>query len=238
MHNMKKRHMTRGTRTSLRDQVARVLRDEILSGGLKPGSVLNEKVLAERLGVSKTPVREALTLLDHEGLIQTLPRKGYFVSPVTIQDISDAFGLRMILESAAAEMAATKITNEEIEELSRLSSEFDSTENPTEQLDLNLRFHDYIGRLSGNDRLASLIRQLHLEMKRMIAVGWKVPGHAKLVSAFREHDARRAGEVMRDQILAVRDRASRLIAGGSPEPRPDQVVSKRSGGRNHRSGRR
>ena len=209
--------MTGGTTKSLRDQVADILRDEILSVRLKPGSILNEKVLAERLNVSKTPVREALALLDHEGLVQTLPRKGYFVTPVTIQDISDAFGLRIILECAAAEMAATKINDEDIEELSKLSSEYDSTENTNERIKVNLRFHHYIARLSGNERLASLVKQLHLDMERMNVFGFRISGHEKLLSAFRQRDPKRAAEVMREQILAVRDKAAQLIAFGSPD---------------------
>jgi DNA-binding GntR family transcriptional regulator len=86
---------------------------------------------------------------------------------------------------------------------------------------LNLRFHHYIACLSGNERLASLIRQLHLDMKRMNAAGWNVPGHAKLLSAFRERNPKRAAKEMRDQILAVRDEALRLNMVGSPATRPD-----------------
>ena len=99
--------LKRGRSTPLRSQVTEILRDAILSGQLAPGSVLVERELAERLGVSKTPVREALSLLDHEGLVQTVPRKGYFVSPITVQDVHNYFGLRLILECASAEMAAS-----------------------------------------------------------------------------------------------------------------------------------
>jgi len=73
----------RNGRDSLRSQAVGVLRDAILSGQLKPGAVLNEKELAERLGVSKTPIREGLSLLEHEGLVQTIPRRGYIVTPIT-----------------------------------------------------------------------------------------------------------------------------------------------------------
>ena len=93
---------------SLRSQAVVALRDAILSGQFKPGAVLNEKELAERLGVSKTPIREGLSLLEHEGLIQTIPRRGYIVTPITVQHIHELFDLRIILESAAAEQAALR----------------------------------------------------------------------------------------------------------------------------------
>lgn len=195
---------------SLRTQVVTILRNEILSGRLKPGAILNEKDLAQRLRVSKTPIRESLTLLDHEGLIQTLPRKGYLVSPITVQDVHNFFELRLILECAAAEMAAAKITDEQIKELSCLVPDGDPAEDIAKRLDRNVKFHHYIARVSGNERLAALIRKLLLEMQRMIAVGYIPEEHEKVMVAFRGRDPKGAGEAMRDHIYAVRDKALRV----------------------------
>src|SRR5512135_1314271 len=114
------RHLRRSRKTPLRTQVTAILRNEILSGRVKPGSILNERELAKQLGVSKTPVRESLTVLDHEGLVRTLPRKGYLVSGYTVQDVHNFFDLRMILESAAVELAVSRITDEELEALTAL----------------------------------------------------------------------------------------------------------------------
>ena len=88
---------------SLRNRIVDALREEILTNRLKPGTVLLERECASRFGVSKTPVREALSLLVHEGLVELLPRKGYLVSSITVRDAQDDFELRVILEGAAAE---------------------------------------------------------------------------------------------------------------------------------------
>jgi len=110
----------RNGQESLRSQAVAFLRDAILSGQFKPGAVLNEKELADRLRVSKTPIREGLSLLEHEGLVQTIPRRGYIVTPITVQHIHELFDLRIILESAAVERAALVITDEQIQALNTL----------------------------------------------------------------------------------------------------------------------
>ena len=209
--------------TPLRGQVTEILRDAILSGQLPPGSMLIERELAERLGVSKTPVREALSLLDHEGLIQTVPRKGYFVSPITVQDVHNYFDLRLILEAASAEMAAARATDEQIEHLASLVPDGNSAEDISQLLSRNVEFHDAIARLSGNERLAALIRKLLLEMARIIAVGYVLQAHEKVMMAFRAHDPKGAAEAMREHICAVRDKALR-VADASRLGLPDEHV--------------
>jgi DNA-binding GntR family transcriptional regulator len=211
------RRLKRDGRVSLRNQVVGVLRDAILSGHFKPGAVLNEKELAERLGVSKTPIREALTLLDQEGLVQTIPRKGYIVTPITIQHVHDFFDLRIILESAAAERAALKITDEQLDQLSALVPDAKPAEDVTKRLDRNVEFHHFIARLSGNERLASLVRRLLREMQRMIAAGFIPEEHEKVMRAFRARDPKAAVAAMRDHICAVRDQALRVAAAPSLE---------------------
>ncbi len=196
----------------LRARVTEFLRNEVLSGRLPPGTILNERELAKQLGVSKTPVRESLSLLDHEGLIVTLPRKGYFVSPITVQDVHNFFGLRLILECAAAEMAAAKVTDEQIEQLASLVPDRSPSDSMSQRLERNLDFHCLIAELSGNERLAALIRRLLLEMARVIAAGFVPEEHARVMLAFRERDPRRAAAAMRDHICAVRDNALRVAA--------------------------
>jgi DNA-binding GntR family transcriptional regulator len=202
---------------SLRARTTEILRNEILSGRLSSGTILNERELAKKLGVSKTPVRESLSLLDHEGLIVTIPRKGYFVSPITVQDVHNFFGLRLILECAAAEMAASKLTDEQIAQLEGLVPDRSPSDSMNQRLERNLEFHYLIAKLSGNDRLAALIRKLLLEMARMIAAGFVPEEHAKVMLAFRDRDPRRAAAAMRDHICAVRDNALRVAAAPSAE---------------------
>jgi DNA-binding GntR family transcriptional regulator len=201
----------RDGRVSLREQVVGALRDVILAGQLKPGSVLNEKELAERCGVSKTPVREALTLLAHEGLVQTLPRKGSFVTPITVQYVHDFFDLRIILAAAAAEVAAAKITEEQVRHLSVLVPDANPDEDIAKRLERNVEFHYALALISGNERLATQIRRLLQEMQRVIAVGY-VPGeHEKVLSAIQERNPKRAAEAMREHIEDVRRKALRVM---------------------------
>ena len=92
--------------SSLAEQAYIRLRHEILTCILSPGQVVSERELARRYEVSKTPIREALTQVCHDGLMQRLPGRGYMVAPITTKDIRELFDLRLILEVAAAEQAA------------------------------------------------------------------------------------------------------------------------------------
>ncbi len=216
-------YLRRSRKTPLRTQVTAVLRNEILSGRVKPGSILNERELAKQLGVSKTPVRESLTVLDHEGLVRTLPRKGYLVSGFTVQDVHNFFDLRVILESAAVELAVSRITDEQLETLTALVPDGPPDEDMLKRLDRNVELHYSIALLSGNDRLASLVKTLMSEMRRMIAAGYVPEEHEKLMAALRERDPRRAAEAMRNHINAVRERALRLVP--SPLVNPEHTES-------------
>ncbi len=206
--------LRRSRKSPLRAQVTTILRNAILSGNLKPGSILYERELAKQLGVSKTPVRESLTVLDHEGLVRTLPRKGYLVSPLTVQDVHNFFELRLILESAAVELAARRITDQQLEALSALVP--DDGEEMPRRLNRNRDLHYSLALLSGNERLASLVKSLISEMRRMIAAGYVPEEHEKLMAALKERDPKRAVEAMRSHINAVRDKALRIV--GAPQP--------------------
>jgi len=200
----------RNGQESLRSQAVAFLRDAILSGQFKPGAVLNEKELADRLRVSKTPIREGLSLLEHEGLVQTIPRRGYIVTPITVQHIHELFDLRIILESAAVERAALVITDEQIQALNTLVPDVMPAGDMARWLDRNVDFHHAVALISGNERLARLIKQLLEEMQRMIAAGY-VPGeHEKVLQAMREREPQRAAQAMREHIEEVRRRTLRV----------------------------
>jgi DNA-binding GntR family transcriptional regulator len=223
-------HLRRSRKTPLRSQVTAILRNAILSGRVKPGSILYERELAKQLGVSKTPVRESLTVLDHEGLVRTLPRKGYLVSGFTVQDVHNFFDLRVILESAAVELAVSRITDKQLETLTALVPDGTPDDDMLKRLDRNVDLHYSLALLSGNDRLASLVKTLMSEMRRMIAAGYVPEEHEKLMAALKERDPKRAAEAMRNHINAVRERALRLVPSplanpehseGAPTEKPD-----------------
>lgn len=201
---------------SLRNQVVDALREEILTNRLKPGSVLLEREFATRFGVSKTPVREALSLLVHEGLVELLPRKGYLVSSTTIRDAQDYFDLRVILEGAAAEAAARRLTGEQLRQLEALAAPDNPQEGVGRMLERNFAFHMLIARASGNSRLATLIERLLRETTRLITLGF-VPGeHERLIGALRARDPIRARAAMEEHVRTVREQAlTGAVAPGS-----------------------
>ena len=215
-------HLRRSRKTPLRSQVTTILRNEILSGRMKPGSILYERELAKQLGVSKTPVRESLTLLDHEGLVKTLPRKGYLVNGFTVQDVHNFFDLRVILESVAVELAISRITDEQLETLTSLVPDDTPDDDMPKRLRRNVDLHYSLALLSGNDRLASLVKGLMSEMQRMIAAGYVPEEHEKLMAAMKERDPRRAVEAMRNHINAVREKALRLVPSPLANPGPSE----------------
>jgi DNA-binding GntR family transcriptional regulator len=116
------------------------VRDKIVSGKIKPGAILTESGLSDEYGVSKAPAREALVLLGHEGLIESMPRTGHVVATFTVQDVLETFHLRSILEVEAAGLAAERITEEGIAALLKNSNEeFSLLERAYEAATLNMR---------------------------------------------------------------------------------------------------
>ncbi len=148
------------------------LRQDILSGDLKPGQLLSERELVERLGSSRTPIRYALARLQEQGLLCSQARRGYLVSLVTLHDVAEVLQLRTLLEGEAAALAAGRISRVECKKLEQLAS---VTYVPGEQesyrefVRANREFHETIARASGNSRLARLISNLLDDMQRVIS---------------------------------------------------------------------
>ena len=112
-----------GKQQSLTDRAYLGLRKEIITCKLRPGTEVGEQELASRLSMSKTPVRESLVRLTLEGLVEAFPRRGYRITPVTIKDINDVFTVRKALESVAAELAAVRMSKEELDALKVLADQ-------------------------------------------------------------------------------------------------------------------
>lgn len=130
------------------ENVYRYIKDEIIYGGIQPGELLNEGILAEQLEVSKTPVREALNGLKYEGLVDVIPYKGYFVKNLSLKEIKDLFEFRIFLEGKAAELATVRATNDQIEELKELASkkiEGELLNSKKSFLQINENFHTFLG---------------------------------------------------------------------------------------------
>lgn len=153
----------------LRDVVFNTLRQAILRGELKPGERLMEIQLANKLGVSRTPIREALRKLELEGLVNMVPRKGAEVADITEKSLRDVLEVRKALEELSVQLACEKITEEEIEELKRVAERFKDTLNDqdvTKIAEADVAFHDVIYTATDNQKLILLLNNLREQMYR------------------------------------------------------------------------
>ncbi len=153
----------------LRDVVFNTLRQAILRGELQPGERLLEIHLANKLGVSRTPIREAIRKLELEGLVLMIPRKGAVVAEITEKSLRDVLEVRRALEELAMKLACEKILDGEIEELKAASREFEDalkTGDVTVYAEADVKFHDIIYRTTDNQRLIQLLYNLREQMYR------------------------------------------------------------------------
>lgn len=206
----------RPERTSLSATIYKELRTEILCCHLQPGAELSESELADRFNVSKTPVREALAGLRQDGLIHVFPRRGYQVAPITIGDMIELFDLRIILEAGAAELACTRITQDETERLYELAkADYDVSEDQSlgQFIGANREFHLAIARTTGNGRIIRLIERQISELERFFYIGAQARDinleteieHAEIVEALAARDAQRARTLMVRHNLSTRN---------------------------------
>jgi len=147
----------------LRDVVFNTLRQGILTGVLKPGERLMEIHLAERLGVSRTPIREAIRMLELEGLVTMVPRKGAEVAMISKQDLSDVLEVRRVLDALATELASKRISDEEKIKLENAEKEFADATKTMDAIKIaeaDVKFHDVILQASKNKRLIQMMNNL------------------------------------------------------------------------------
>jgi len=196
---------------SLQSRVFIQLRNDILNGRYQPGESLIETRLSEELGVSRTPVREALRQLELEGLVQSIPNKGVIVKRISSQDIKDIYTIRMLIEGLAARWATEKITQEELDELKEAVEleEFYTLKNDTNHLlQFDSRFHDAIFKACKSKPLMHTLSSFHHYVQKARNVSLGSPGRAKLVleehkailQAIMEHDAERAERLTTEHI--------------------------------------
>lgn len=153
----------------LRDVVFNTLRQAILTGELKPGERLMEIHLANRLGVSRTPIREAIRKLELEGLVTMIPRRGAEVAQITEKSMKDVLEVRRTLDALSAELACERISSEEEEALKKACQAFEDavkTKDTKAIAKADVAIHDIIAEATGNQRLIQLINNLAEQMYR------------------------------------------------------------------------
>ena len=153
----------------LREVVFNTLRDAILTGELAPGERLMEIQLADKLGVSRTPVREAIRKLELEGLAIMLPRRGAIVASITISDLQDVLEVRRVLEGLTIELACKRMNEEELEQLKQGAEAFEKAARENDLTEIAKKdeaFHDVIYNASKNNRLIQILNNLREQMYR------------------------------------------------------------------------
>jgi len=211
-----------GARQSATGRVYATLKREILTCEIAPGTPLYEGQLAERLQVSKTPIRDALGMLAHEGFVQVQPRQGYRVSDITLGDVQEVFQMRMLLEPAAAALAAERASADQLKRLQELAEEsYVYGELPTyeEFVVKNREFHVLLAEASGSGRLAASLRNLLEEMQRLFLFGLdirdsaeeQIAEHRELVDALLKGNHHLARDIATQQIETSRKRVMEAL---------------------------
>ena len=196
----------------LRDVVFNTLRDAILTGKLVPGERLMENQLAEKLGVSRTPVSEALRMLELENLVELVPRKGAQVLDMSEKDITNILEVRSALEGLATSLACKKMTKEDLQQLKNMEVDFEKAvaDNDVEHfVDIDEDFHDLIFAATENDKLINIFRNLRIQLYRYRMAQAKnnetsmstiVAHHRSIIRAIENHDAEEGASIAQGHI--------------------------------------
>jgi DNA-binding GntR family transcriptional regulator len=208
---------------SLADRAYHAIREMIVSLELPPGAVIDERGLTERLGIGRTPTREALRRLAQERLVEVYPRRGMFVTSVEIRDLDSLAEVRSLLESHAARLAAERATDGDRIALESLLDELDAGADldPRELMALDERIHRQVYSSAHNPFLESTLEQhyvlalriWYLALDRTRELEQAVLGHRELLEAIRDGDADRAEATMRRHVLDFEEAVRRVLTG-------------------------
>lgn len=203
---------------SLTDRVYLAIKDDIANVRLQPGETIIEPVLAERFGVSKTPVREALRLLAHEDLVLILPRKGYVVRPLGFEDVVEIFALRAVLQPPVFAEAARRRLPHQVMQLRELWSRFEAADDRASEVVIGQQFNMSVTEMAGPTRAARILHGLFLESQRFWLLSRHVPGpdgwqkaddlsyYERLLDTLERGDADAAGQVAAEYVGVLQSR--------------------------------
>lgn len=199
---------------------------QILTFQLLPGSALEERQILRNLGFSRTPFREACMRLKEEGWLLAFSRRGFLIAPITFEDIAQIYELRLILESACAQIAAVRATDADIEHMEAMiqtEERCGSTDGISADLvRMNFEFHMFLAELTKNTRLINIARNIQEHVTRFDSMltryapstSWVT--HATILEAIRDRDPTRAGKSMQEHIEQARLRILSAFTRQSP----------------------
>ena len=196
---------------TLSSVIGRRLRELIIEGVLEPGARLNERVLCEQLDVSRTPLREALRGLAHDGLATVIPNRGAFVTRMSRNAVRDSFQVMGALEALAGELACDCITDKEVDEIEALTFEMracHARRDLREYYRLNRAIHERISLAARNDLLGDMAKRLNLRIQNLrfrsnlVPKKWDaaVHEHVRMVGLLRARDRAALSTLMREHL--------------------------------------
>lgn len=205
---------------NLRREIEKALQEAILHGVFKPGERLVESDIAEKLGVSRAPVREVLSALEREGLVVNIPRRGNFVVDFTNKDIEEIYSLRLLLEIGAVKRAIPNFTGEDRNRLQKVVNDLGEQAIRRDDFDslvnLDLDFHEYLFSKADHKRLFNAWKSLSMQTRLLIGITSRTYDqypqqpkelHQEILDAICAHDEATAQEKLTDHILDAKRRA-------------------------------
>ena len=200
-------------------EVAQALRDLITSRQLSPGESIPQAEMAAKLGVSRTPLREALGLLSAEGLVMIRPNRGAIVLKPTAVDMKDIYGIRIALETLGAELGAERISDAQILGMQSLQDQMHQSTSWHEYLPLNHKFHSELYEAAGRPRLSQMIQTVRLQSEPYWTSGSSADlershsEHDQLIAALRRRDGPAAAGITRHHLQLAAEYAAAALAG-------------------------
>ena len=197
---MENRFISLEKHQTLRQRIVDYLKESIVMGDLPPGEKIAEPELAERFGISRTPIREAFRQLESEGFLTVVPRKGATVSPITDKDVREFYAIKSLLEGYAARIASAVMEYSDIKQMEDLNLQmkvFAERNDVKSFFRLDNRFHDVFLKACGNEKLYNLVHSLVQQFERFRITSLSLPGrmkasviqHNKIINAFKKKDA-------------------------------------------------
>ena len=197
------------------------IKKRIIVGDVKGGEPLNEQLFIEELGISRTPIREALSMLQHEQLVEIYPKQGVFFTRVSYKDVVDIYSIRIVLESHAVKLATDKIDQRKLEKQYELWNEVDTSENQIEHVAKDRSLHAMIVESTDNKYLIKYLEQLYDQANRIRHISLKSSSgrigqthteHLKIIAGMLERDPQKAGKAMEEHLTNARDTALRFFS--------------------------
>jgi DNA-binding GntR family transcriptional regulator len=226
---------------TLTEHAYSVLLNSFIRGDVKPGERLKLEEVAERLGISPTPLRQALARLQAEGIVHSEPRRGLYVVSLTHEDLRDLYETRLLYETFAAEKVAPVIGESQLQNMQRLVEEYaelrskDVASARLAWVSKDMEFHQYIVDLAGNRMISTSFGKLGIHLQTLLftmdverAGGETIRGHREIFQAFASRDATQAKELLKAHILESRDR---FLEALSREPSLSSLQDRQGSGK-------